>query len=80
LDIYTNFGIPVADVSGAFMSNDFTDYDGSGVPDNVELICYWTWMCEWLNIHPNASGYGEIANEFKIVLPQIPISKPPRRR
>ncbi|MGB5421070.1 MAG: SGNH/GDSL hydrolase family protein [Desulfobacterales bacterium] len=80
LKVYARFGIPVADVSEAFESNNFTDSNGSGVPDNVELICAWTWMCEWFNIHPNASGYSAIANEFVIVLPSIPISKPSRRR
>lgn len=80
LGVYTSFGIPMADVSGAFMSNDFTDSDGSGVPDNVELICAWTWMCEWLNIHPNATGYGVIADQFLNVLRRYPFSKPYRRR
>ena len=88
LGVYTSLGLPMADVSGAFMSNGFTDSDGSGVPDNVELICAWTWMCPepegnrniLPNIHPNATGYGVIADQFLNVLRRIPISKPSRRR
>ena len=80
LKVYARYGIPVADVSGVFESNNFTDSNENDVPDNVELICACTWMCEWFNIHPNASGYSAIANEFALALPSIPISKPPRRR
>lgn len=78
--VYGFFNIPVADVSGAFMSSDFTDADRNGVPDNVELICAWTWMCAFGNIHPNAIGYGVITDQFVNVLPPILVSKPPRHR
>lgn len=64
---YTAFGIPVADVAGAFASGDFTPGTG-GVPVNVLLICGWTWMCAPApvgpNIHANVDGYATIAGAF----------------
>ena len=80
--VYTQFGIPVADVAGAFMTSDLiTDADGNGWPDSVDLVCAWTWMCSpFQNIHANDEGYAVIADEFYAVLPQIPVSTPPRRR
>ena len=75
LGVYTGYGIPVANISGVFMSNDFTDRDGGGIPDNVELICAWTSMCAMGNIHPNSAGYDAIANEFINILPPITIYK-----
>ena len=69
--IYTNpaFGVPVADVAGAFHSNDFTPVPGAGgIPRNVLMICQLTWMCApppvGPNIHANADGYGVIAEAF----------------
>lgn len=64
---YTGFGIPVADVAGAFASVDFTPGPG-GIPNNVLLICAWTWMCApppvGPNIHANVEGYDAIAAAF----------------
>ena len=69
--IYTNpaFGVPVADVAGAFLSTDFTPVPGAGgIPRNVLMICQLTWMCApppvGPNIHANADGYGVIAEAF----------------
>lgn len=68
--VYAGFHVPVADVAGAFMSGDLvTDADGNLIPDSVDLLCAWTWMCLFQNIHPNEVGYGVIADEFLDVLP-----------
>jgi lysophospholipase L1-like esterase len=68
--VYEAAGDPVADVEQAFGTTDFT-LDG-GTPANVLLICRWTWMCAppplGPDIHPNAAGYGVIAQAFIDVL------------
>lgn len=80
-NVFTFYEVPVADVAGAFMSEDLvTDDNGNFIPDSVDLLCYWTWMCTHENIHPNALGYAEIADAFDMVLPSISIPEPPRRR
>ena len=81
--VYAAHGVPVADIAGAFHSDDFTTmvefpppwYE---VPLNVALLCQWTWMDEWQNIHANDVGYAVMAVDFDQVLPEIPISMPPR--
>jgi len=84
--VYTANDVPVADVAGAFMADAdlilFDDENLNGIPDSVDLVCLWTWMCvnNCGNIHPNVSGYEAIADAFNPVLPEIQISKPPRRR
>jgi len=72
---YAAFGIPVADVSGAFDTADFTDTTSLGgmtVPVNVANICEWTWMCAPApigpNIHANDTGYAVIARTFETLL------------
>ena len=78
--IYASYSIPVADVAGAFMSYDLvTDANGNTLPDSIELLCGWTWMCSHYNIHANEIGYTVIAEEFYAVLPAIPVSGPPRQ-
>jgi lysophospholipase L1-like esterase len=68
--IYTNlFGVPVADVAGAFLSSDFSPVpEAGGIPTNVLMICQLTWMCApppvGPNIHANADGYLVIAEAF----------------
>jgi len=77
--VYAAYGVPVADIAGAFMADDLTtDSNGNFIPDSVELVCGWTWMCEFQNIHPNDFGYGIIGDQFYSVLPEIPLSNPPR--
>ncbi|MGB7932900.1 MAG: SGNH/GDSL hydrolase family protein [Gammaproteobacteria bacterium] len=77
---YAAFSIPVADVAGAFDSDNFTDVvpfptPGSPymIPQNVALICLWTYMCVpepvGPNIHANPTGYGVIAATIEQVLP-----------
>jgi lysophospholipase L1-like esterase len=53
---YAAAGVPVADVAGAF--------------DSAEHICAWTRFCSsgFADLHPNATGYGVIANEFLEVI------------
>lgn len=76
--IYDGFGIPVADVAGAFQSNNFTTMvpfppPFFSVPFNVAVICQWTYMCVpgpiGPNIHANPDGYGVMAATFAAVLP-----------
>jgi lysophospholipase L1-like esterase len=73
---YTAFGIPVADVSGAFKTTDFTDtvpFAGTTVPVNVANICTLTWMCApspiGPNIHANDTGYSVLAKAFEAKIP-----------
>jgi lysophospholipase L1-like esterase len=73
---YAAYGVPVADVSGAFKTADFTDtasLDGLTVPVNVANICDWTYMCAPApvgpNIHANTTGYEVMARSFESVLP-----------
>lgn len=76
---YAAFGIPVADVAGAFRSDDFatlvpfpTPDSPFQVPVNVAIICQLTWMCAPApvgpNIHANPAGYGVIAATFAATL------------
>ena len=57
--LYGAFGIPVADVAGAFSTYDFAPK--GNLPNNVKTICQLTWNCEYDNIHPNKNGYKVIA-------------------
>jgi len=52
---YAAAGVAVADVAGAFPTTDD--------------VCSFTWFCTDLDVHPNAAGYGVIADEFLKVLP-----------
>ncbi len=66
-------GIQVADVQGAFSTTDFTPVPALGnLPLNVVLICQWTWVCAQPplgpNNHPNATGYGVIAQAFAAII------------
>ena len=78
--VFTDYGVPVANVAGAFMSYNLKDYNGNGIPDSVELLCAWTWMCSHQNHHPNESGYAAIAELFYEMLPDLPVWTPPGRR
>ena len=77
---YAAFNVPVADVAGAFDSDNFTDMVPFPTPDspymipqNVALICLWTHMCVpdpvGPNIHANPAGYGVIAATIEQLLP-----------
>jgi lysophospholipase L1-like esterase len=84
--VYNAYGVPIANVAESFMADDLTTDDTgpngvpNDIPDSVDLVCAWTWMCSFQNIHANEIGYEIIAQTFYDVLPEIPISKPPRKR
>jgi lysophospholipase L1-like esterase len=74
--LFVGAGDGVADIETAFSSNDFdtlVTLPGAGtVPINVARICMWTWVCAPAplgpNNHPNAAGYGVIAEAFATAL------------
>ncbi|MGC9538276.1 GDSL-type esterase/lipase family protein [Streptomyces sp. UG1] len=70
--VYKSTGFKVADVAGAFSSDDFTtqvNVPGAGeVPANVAKICQLTWACTKQDPHPNADGHKVIAGAFTAVL------------
>jgi lysophospholipase L1-like esterase len=77
-EAFAAYHVPVADVSSAFKTADFTDttsLDGTTVPVNVANICNWTWMCAPApvgpNIHANNTGYKVIAKTFEPLI-QVP--------
>jgi lysophospholipase L1-like esterase len=59
-DTYAAADVPVADVAGAF-ENDL-------LPNAAANVCAWTWFCSVQDTHPNAIGYGVIADAFLEVL------------
>ena len=67
---YTAADDPVADVGDAFSSTDAT-VQPDGVPLDVDRICSWTWMCVAGDLHPNATGYGVIAQAFDDALTSV---------
>jgi len=66
--IYTGYGVPVADVVGAFRIDDWTNVPILNVPRNVLREILWTWIAapppRGPDIHPNATGYLAIAGAF----------------
>jgi lysophospholipase L1-like esterase len=65
--IFRAGGLRVADVAGAFSTDDMSTMV-NGVPLDVARICQWTWMCAPAplgpDIHANQAGYGVIAGSF----------------
>jgi lysophospholipase L1-like esterase len=74
--LFLGSGASVADVEGAFASNDFAtlvDLPGFGpAPLNVARICLWTWVCAPApygpDNHANHDGYAAIAGAYAEVL------------
>jgi lysophospholipase L1-like esterase len=73
---YRSFAIPMADVAGAFKTNNtsLVNYSKLGaIATNVAQICSWTWMCApspyGPNLHPNDRGYMAIARAILAVMP-----------
>ncbi|MFI8221440.1 GDSL-type esterase/lipase family protein [Streptomyces sp. NPDC085932] len=71
--VYGTAGFEVADVAGAYSSEDSTtlvNVPGAGVaPKNVAKICQLTWTCtDEKDPHPNADGHKVIAGAFSAVL------------
>ena len=78
--VFADYGVPVADVAEEFMSYDLeADENGNEIPDSVEWLCAWTWMCSHQNIHPNESGYATNTGLFYEKLPDLPVWPPPGR-
>ena len=78
--VYSRYGVPVVDVADAFMSYDlFTDENLNAIPDSLDRLCTWTWMCSHQNIHPNEAGYAMIADLFLGALPDLSVWAPPRK-
>jgi hypothetical protein len=76
--VYGLNGFPVADVASAFNSDDFTPVPFplpppfDMVPLNVATVCQLTYLCPppmtiAPDVHPNAMGYGVIAQTFLAV-------------
>jgi len=73
---YAGFGASVADVAGAFSSDDFTDLVSTPygtVPKAVAVACAWlNAVCQAgsgvVALHPNATGHVQIADAFEAVL------------
>ena len=65
---YTAYHFKVADVFNVFKTADFVPVKNTPpygkLPLNVSKICTWTYMCSQANIHPNDTGYTEIAKAF----------------
>jgi LPXTG-motif cell wall-anchored protein len=86
---YAGFGASVADVAGAFSSTDLTDLVSSpygSVPKSVAVACAWLLVVcepgavEAISVHPNATGYAQIAAAFGAVLQfpaVVPAPSPP---
>ena len=66
--VYGSLGDPIAEVDQAFSNND-TTIQSNGLPLDVQRICEWTWTCVAGDIHPNATGYGVIAQSFLDAMP-----------
>jgi lysophospholipase L1-like esterase len=73
---YRASAIPMANVAGAFATNNTTPIQHKTlglIPTNVARICSWTWMCApspyGPNLHPNDLGYRVIARAIMTVLP-----------
>jgi lysophospholipase L1-like esterase len=69
--VYHAFGVPVADVAGAFQINNFAPGPGN-LPENVDQTIALTWVSLGLtaanaveNVHPNPAGYSVIAAAFE---------------
>ena len=72
---YQSAGVPVADVVGAFDSDNVTDSvetkQWGQIPVNVANICRWTWFCDdkhAFDVHANTTGYQIIADAFVDVI------------
>lgn len=69
---YGALGVPVADVSGAFVTSDFSPK--GNLPHNVKTICQLTWSCDFDNInrvHPNKNGYKVIARTVEQLMKDL---------
>ena len=73
--IYSANKAAMADPATLFQTTNFAltgSYNGTTVPENVALICAWTWMCSENDIHANDEGHAELALAFESVIDQPP--------
>ncbi|MCU1488903.1 MAG: hypothetical protein JWM85_308 [Acidimicrobiaceae bacterium] len=80
--IYRNEGLVVANVSAAFRTGSalpMTTYGGKKLALDAATVCRWTWMCPLpgaaiahQDIHPNTTGYSQIAAIFEQALRKAP--------
>jgi len=67
---YSAYGFKVADVFTRYKTAKFLPYVNTPpygkIPTNVATICNWTYMCSVQNIHPNPTGYQQIADAFMV--------------
>jgi hypothetical protein len=75
-DVYNAASIPVANVPGAYGSDNNSPKALANVgtiPQNVDTVCTWTWMCTpppfGPDDHPNNAGYMIIAQSIIATLP-----------
>lgn len=75
-EVYTQANIPVANVPGAYESDNNSPENLANVgaiPQNVQEVCLWTWMCTpqpfGPDDHPNNAGYMIIAKTIIATLP-----------
>jgi lysophospholipase L1-like esterase len=72
---YTDLGVPVADLEGAFSTTDFDTIVHLGrfgdVPINVARVCQWTYACSrrGFDPHPNTVGYAVLTRAWEAALP-----------
>ena len=70
--VYGTHQVAVADVESAFQTynpNPLPPQGTTPLPTSVSLVCAWTWMCKWGNIHANDAGAQRIAMAFLAELP-----------
>jgi lysophospholipase L1-like esterase len=71
---YTDLGVPVADIEGAFSSADFDTMvhaRGGELPLNVARVCQWMYTCSRAfdhDFHPNTIGYAVMARAYEDAL------------
>jgi lysophospholipase L1-like esterase len=72
---YAALGVPVADVEGAFSTDDFGTIVHvrhlGDVPLNVARVCQWTFACSprGFDPHPKTVGYARMTEAWEAVIP-----------
>ena len=72
---YAGLGVPVADIEGAFSTDDFGTIVHvrhlGDVPLNVARVCQWTFACapRGFDPHPNTIGYARMTEAWEAVIP-----------
>ena len=72
---YAGLGVPVADIEGAFSTDDFGTIVHvrhlGDVPLNVARVCQWTFACSprGFDPHPKTIGYARMTEAWEAVIP-----------